>query len=88
MSSRAEPLARESLQLATNADVNGWELEHIRSTLGVSLLGLGRRDEARPLLESSYEAIASDAAKIPMELRTETVDEAKAAVAKLKSTEP
>lgn len=86
--SRAEPLARESLELATSVQVSGWELERIRSTFGVSLLGLGRLEEACPLLESSCEAIERDAANIPIDIRSETVEEAKAAVAKLKSTEP
>jgi len=79
----AEPLARKSLELAIKAEIANWELERIRSTLGVSLLGLGRRDDASPLLESSCETIERDASSIPIEIRKETLEEAKAAFAKL-----
>jgi eukaryotic-like serine/threonine-protein kinase len=85
--SLAEPIAHESLELATIAKLVGWKLERVRSTLGVSLLGLGRKEEARLLLESSFEVLEGEAMEIPSNTRTETINEAKAAVEKLGKTE-
>jgi tetratricopeptide (TPR) repeat protein len=81
---RAEPMAREAIELATKIDLKGRELARVQLTLGRSLVGLGRIEEARPLIESGHETIMREAESIRYEIRQEVIDDAQEALNQLK----
>jgi tetratricopeptide (TPR) repeat protein len=61
----AEAFARESLAIREQSTPDDWRTFNSRSLLGGSLLGLGRFDEAEPLLLSAYEGMKRQEDKIP-----------------------
>jgi hypothetical protein len=69
----AEPLARDMIEAANRGDFEDWQLARMQSTLGESLLGLDKKEEAAELIPASHERIVAQATKIPIEIRKEWV---------------
>jgi WD40 repeat protein/tetratricopeptide (TPR) repeat protein/tRNA A-37 threonylcarbamoyl transferase component Bud32 len=63
----AEALARECLSIREKRIPDEWRTFNARSTLGGSLFGQNRFDEAEPLLLSGYEGMEQRKEKIPPE---------------------
>ncbi len=66
---KAEPLLREVIAGQENTS-RPWTRDYSRGMLGAALAGLGRYDEAEPLLLSSYDAILRAFDSIPSENRS------------------
>lgn len=54
----AEPLAREALGIFSAVQPGSWRVVEDKSVLGAALAGLGRFEEAEPLLVDSYRQLA------------------------------
>jgi tetratricopeptide (TPR) repeat protein len=54
----AEPLAREALAIFSAVQPGSWRVVEAKSVLGAALAGLGRFEEAEPLLVGSYRQLA------------------------------
>ncbi len=62
---QAEPLLRESLAIAAQAEPDAWTTFNTRSLLGAALLGQKKLDEAKPLLRDGYDGLKARAKLIP-----------------------
>ncbi|MDZ4852473.1 MAG: tetratricopeptide repeat protein [Pirellulaceae bacterium] len=80
---KSEPIAREALELANEAKLSDWILARAEATHAIALLGLGRTDEAKPMLEAAYPRLLLEDDKISNEDRKEIIAETKAASEKL-----
>lgn len=65
----AEKLLREAVQAREKKSPNAWARYWAQSMLGASLAGLGRYDEAKPLLTSGYQGMLERQSSIPAENR-------------------
>jgi tetratricopeptide (TPR) repeat protein len=65
----AEKLLREAVRAREKRSPNTWERYWGQSMLGASLVGLGRHDEAKPLLTSGYQGMLERQNTIPAENR-------------------
>jgi eukaryotic-like serine/threonine-protein kinase len=81
----AEPLGREMIESANRGEIEDWILARMKSTLGDSLLGLGRTAEAAEFIQASHELIVSQATKIPIETRKEWVSDSQSLLEKWKA---
>jgi len=79
---KSEPIAREALELANEAKLSDWILARAEATHAIALRGLGRTDEAKPMLEASYPRLLLEDDKISNEDRDEILAETKAALEK------
>ena len=66
---QAEQVLREALQIRQQKSPDAWERYHAESMLGVSLWGLEKHSEARPLLASGYQGMLKHQSSIPAEYR-------------------
>ena len=62
---KAEAVLRECLAIREKGQPDEWSTFNTRSTLGGSLLGQKKYDEAEPLIVSGYEGMKAREAKIP-----------------------
>jgi len=67
---------RQSLERRSKDSPEGWETGAARTRLGEALAGLGRYEEAEPLLLTGHRILLRQAAKIPAGSRTEISDAA------------